>query len=457
MLYIFRDTLLMTVLNLNASVSTSLTAKGARQAERSPKELSRQPDQHRILAKPTIDYDLVIVGGGIVGATLACALKDSGLRVALIEAKPQSAAIARGQAYHVNLMSSQIFQGIGAWEQMRPAVNPIHQIRLSDADHAGVVKFMPQDLGRDILGYVAEHRVVLEALQNCLSQCPNVTYLCPAELVETTQHTDAVELVLNQAGDRTCIRTRLLVAADGARSPIRQQAGISTRGWQYWQACVVAFIQPEKPHQNVAYERFWSDGPFAILPLPNNLCRIVWTAPHAEAEALLAMDDDQFLTLLKQRYGDQMGTLSLVGQRSLFRVQLMQSDRYTLPRLALIGDAAHCCHPVGGQGANMGIRDAAALAEIIQTAHQQGQDIGDRQVLKSYERWRKLENLTILGFTDLLNRSFSNTFLPLVICRRLGLWLLRTVQPAKVMALRLMTGLSGRAPALATQPPIPNP
>jgi len=130
-------------------------------------------------------------------------------------------------------------------------------------------------------------------------------------------------------------------------------------------------------------------------------------------------------------------------------VQLMHSDRYTLPRLALIGDAAHCCHPVGGQGVNLGIRDAAALAEILQSANEQGQDIGDRRVLQQYERWRKLENLTILGFTDLLDRTFSNTFLPLVVLRRLGLSLLSTIQPAKLMALRLMTGLSGRAPALA--------
>jgi 2-octaprenyl-6-methoxyphenol hydroxylase len=239
------------------------------------------------------------------------------------------------------------------------------------------------------------------------------------------------------------------VAADGARSLIRQRAGIPTYGWQYWQSCVVAFIQPEKPHNNIAYERFQADGPFAILPLPGNLCRIVWTAPKAEAEAILALSETDFLAKLKSRYGDQMGNLSLVGQRYLFPVQLMQSRRYVQPRLALMGDAAHCCHPVGGQGVNMGIRDAAALAQVLTTAHQQGKDIGDLAVLQGYGRWRWLENLTILGFTDFLNRTFSNTVLPLVVLRRLGLWGLQNIRPLRVTALKLMTGLSGRTPDLA--------
>ncbi len=222
------------------------------------------------------------------------------------------------------------------------------------------------DLRTNVLGYVAEHRVLLDALQNFLSQCPNVTYLCPAELVNIDYQSNGVSLTINQAGETRHIWTRLLVAADGARSSIRAAAGIETRGWQYWQSCVVAFIKPEKPHQNIAYERFQPDGPFAILPLPDNLCRIVWTAPKAEAEAIAALDDAEFLKRLRKRYGDQMGELSLVGDRYVFPVQLMHSTHYTQSRLALIGDAAHCCHPVGGQGVNLGIRDAAALAEILQ-------------------------------------------------------------------------------------------
>ena len=395
------------------------------------------------------DYDLAIVGGGIVGLTLACALKDSGLSVALIEAKPHSVAAAKGQAYAVHMLSRRIFEGIGVWDKILPQIATYRQVRLSDADHPGVVEFQPADLGTEALGYVAEHQALLTPLQEFLQECPLVSYLCPVEVVKTQYEPGGVEIALRVDGESRTIRTRLLVAADGARSRIRTAAGINTRGWQYWQSCIVAFVKPEKPHNDTAYERFWPSGPFAILPLPGNRCRIVWTAPHEEAKALVALDDEQFLAELSRRYGDQMGRLELEGSRFVFSVQLMQSDRYVLSRLALIGDAAHCCHPVGGQGLNMGIRDAAALAQVLQLAHNQGEDIGDLPVLKRYERWRKQENLTILGFTDLLDRMFSNNWLPVVVVRRLALWMLQRVRPLKKFALQLMTGLRGRAPELA--------
>lgn len=396
-----------------------------------------------------IDYDVAIVGGGIVGLTLACALQDSGLQVALIEARVESVAAVKGQAYHVNLLSSRIFDGIGVWEQLRSGVNPIEQIHLSDQDYPGVVRFDVQDLQTSALGYVSEHCVLLNGLRHFLNQCDNVTSLCPVEVIATETQANAVELTLRQDGQEWLVRSRLLVAADGVRSPIRQKASIQTIGWQYWQSCVVAFIKPEKPHHNIAYERFQADGPFAILPLPGNICRIVWTAPKQAAADILALDKQEFLAKLKTRYGEQMGELELVGDRYLFPVQLMQSRQYVRSRLALIGDAAHCCHPVGGQGINLGIRDAAALAEVLKTAHQQGKDIGNLQVLRQYERWRKLENWKILAFTDVLDRLFSNRILPIVILRRCGLWMLQHLYPVKQIALRLMVGLSDRTPKLA--------
>ncbi|PPS41478.1 FAD-dependent hydroxylase [Chroococcidiopsis sp. TS-821] len=395
------------------------------------------------------DYDLAIVGGGIVGLTLACALKDSGLRVAVIEAKQHSVAAAKGQAYAVHQLAARIFQGIGVWDKMLPNIAHYRRVRLSDADYPGVVEFQTTDLGTDVIGYVAEHQALLAPLQEFLQECANVTYLCPVEVVETEYKPDFVEISVAIEGKLQTIRTRLLVAADGARSRIRTAAGIKTRGWQYWQSCIVAFVKPEKSHNDTAYERFWSSGPFAILPLPGNRCRIVWTAPHEEAKALLALDDARFLQELQRRYGDQMGKLELEGDRFIFPVQLMQSDRYVLPRLALIGDAAHCCHPVGGQGLNLGVRDAAALAQVLRNAHENSQDIGSIQILQQYERWRKRENLTILGFTDLLDRMFSNNWLPLVAIRRIGLWMLRRIPMFRVYALQLMIGLRGRIPELA--------
>ncbi|MBD0263889.1 MAG: FAD-dependent hydroxylase, partial [Tolypothrix sp. Co-bin9] len=358
------------------------------------------------------EYDLVIVGGGIIGLTLAAALKDSGLSVLLIEAKVQSAAVVKGQAYAVHMLSALIYQGIGIWDEILPQIATYRRVRLSDADYPNVVEFATTDIGTPDLGYVAEHQALLQPLQDFVKECPNVTYLCPAEVVNTQYQQDVVAIDIKIAGEVRTIRSKLLVAADGARSRIREAAGIKTHGWKYWQSCIVAFVKPEKPHNETAYERFWSSGPFAILPLPGNRCRIVWTAPHEEAKALCALDDEQFLTELTRRYGNQMGKLELLGSRFVFQVQLMQSSRYVLPRLALIGDAAHNCHPVGGQGLNLGIRDAAALAQILQEAKATGKDIGDIRILKRYQSWRQRENLTILGFTDLLDRVFSNNFLP---------------------------------------------
>lgn len=412
--------------------------------------------QKQNFAGQNYDYDLAIVGGGIVGATLACALKDSGLTVVLIEAQPQSVAAAKGQAYNLSLRSSQIYQGIDVWSKVISRMTPYRKIRLSDSDFPKVIEFLPQDLraaSASVLGYVAEHGVLLQTLQEFLQDCANVKWLCPAKVTQAIYQPIGVELTLAPSNDPlakipAAIRVRLVVAADGAHSQIRQNAGIGTRGWQYWQSCIVATITPEKPHQNIAYERFWPSGPFAILPLTENRCRIVWTAPHAEAHALAALDDTQFLQELNRRYGYQMGQLSLVGDRYVFPVKLMQASRYILPGLALIGDAAHCCHPVGGQGLNLGIQDAAALAEVLKAAQQQGEDIASLRVLRRYERWRRLENLVILSFTDFLDRMFSNTWLPLVALRRLGLRSLQ-IQPLKTAALRLMTGLSSRCPAIA--------
>lgn len=395
------------------------------------------------------DYDLVIVGGGIVGLTLASALKDSGLRVLLIEAKAQSVAVAKGQAYAVHMLSALIYQGIGVWQQILPQIETYRRVRLSDADYPGVVEFATGDINTKDLGYVAEHQALLYPLQEFIKDCPNITYICPAFVVNTQYHQDMATVEMKVAGEMRTVRTKLVVAADGARSPMRQAAGIQTRGWKYWQSCIVAFVKPEKLHNNIAYEKFRDSGPFAILPLPENRCRIVWTAPHAEAKALLELDDEQFLQELQQRFGNQMGKLELLGDRFIFQVQLMQSDRYTQHRLALIGDAAHKCHPVGGQGLNLGIRDAAALAQIIQEADAARKDIGNVQVLKRYERWRKWENLTILGMTDLLDRIFSNNFLPIVIVRRCGLFMMQRVPAIKIFNLKLMIGLKGRIPQLA--------
>jgi 2-octaprenyl-6-methoxyphenol hydroxylase len=399
-----------------------------------------------------IDYDIAIVGGGIIGNTLAVALQNSGLRVVSIESQVESVSVSKGRAYAISILSGQIFAGYGIWERVLPQVTQFSQIQISDADYAGVVRLYPQDLGTTALGYAASHEVLLTALQAKLRSTEDITTMCPAQVIGV-DYTDRMAEIQIQTPDDptpTKIRASLVIGADGAKSALRTQAGIKTAGWNYWQSCVTATIVPEIPHQNVAYERFWFDGPLGVLPLADGRCQVVWTAPHHQAEALRDLPAAEFLQELEHCTGGILGKLTLDSQRWLFPVKLMQSQQYTAQRLALIGDAAHCCHPVAGQGMNLGIRDAAALAEILVAAHQAGEDIGSDTVLNRYTNWRKPENWAILAFTDFLDRTFSTRILPIVLVRRLGLILLARIPLFRHIALRVMTGLAGRIPRCST-------
>jgi 2-octaprenyl-6-methoxyphenol hydroxylase len=399
------------------------------------------PSPIAAIDSPQLDYDLAIVGGGIIGNTLAVALQNSGLRVVSIESQAQSISIAKNRSYVLSLLSGQIFAGLGIWPEVLPQVTQFSQIQISDADYAGVVKMYPQDLGRETLGYAATHETLLTALQTKLRSATNITVMCPAQVIGVAYTATGAEITI-QAPDNelpTKIRTSLVIAADGAKSALREQAGIATS------------IKPEKPHQNVAYERFWYAGPIGVLPLADGRCQVVWTVPHQQAEELRDLPAGEFLSELEHCTGGLLGKLELDSHRWLFPVKLMQSKDYIADRLALIGDAAHCCHPVAGQGMNLGIRDAAALAEILVAAQQAGEDIGSKAVLQRYAQWRKPENWVILAFTDFLDRMFSTRLLPIVIVRRFGLFLLDRIPVFKYLALRLMTGLAGKIPQVASQ------
>ncbi|NJL82501.1 MAG: FAD-dependent hydroxylase [Chloroflexaceae bacterium] len=402
-----------------------------------------------------LECDVAIVGGGIVGTTLAAALKPAGLRIAIVEAQCFTQGTARDRAYAITLLSAEILQGISAWPQILPQVAAFRQIHLSDADYSRFLPFLPQDLGREPLGYVARHRTLLSALQTLTANCDTLHWLCPAQVTDVAYESTHAELSLELNGQPQKLRTKLVVAADGSQSRLRRWAGIATRGWKYWQSCVTFTIQHQSPRNDTAFERFSPAGPMGVLPLPGNRCQIVWTAPHAEAQALQSLDPAAFIAKLEQHLGGLLDGIQLASDRLVFPVQLLQCDRYIAPRLALIGDAAHCCHPVGGQGLNLGLRDAAALAQVLQEAYGQQEDLGEERVLRRYERWRKPENLVILALTDLLNRFFSNRWLPAVVARRCGLEVLRYLPPFKRLLLEWMTGLRGRQPQISQTPPCP--
>ncbi|MDJ0599622.1 MAG: FAD-dependent hydroxylase [Crocosphaera sp.] len=395
-----------------------------------------------------LDCDLTIVGGGIAGATLALTLKDSGLNIKLVEVQTLEKVASRKRSYALSLLSGKIFDSIGVWSEILPQIGKFRHIRLSDADYPEVVTFETADLGTDYLGYVGDHQVILHTLQQAIAHCPNIEWICPAKVVDVNYCETKAIVTVEKDGMTQLLHTKLVVGADGPRSFIRSLAQINTQGWKYWQSCVTFTIKHTAPRNDVAFERFCYSGPMGILPLPGNRCQIVWTAPHAQAQELVGLDETVFLEKLEERTQGSLGNISLDSDRYLFPVQLMQSDRYTQSRLALVGDAAHCCHPVGGQGLNLGIRDAAALAQVIEQAYKKGEDIGDIKVLKRYERWRRWENWLILGFTDFLNRFFSNQILPVMVIRRLGLHLMMGLPPFKKLALQLMTGLLGKLPQL---------
>jgi len=400
-------------------------------------------------AEQKIDCDVVVVGGGIVGATFAAALKNSGLKVVIVEARTLAEAAAKTQAYAFSILSSRIYEGIGVWQTILPQIGKFKHIRLSDENFSQVVTFNEKDLQTDYLGYVAQHNVVLGTLQNHIAEYSNLSWICQGEITDIAEKEGLNTITLNSPQGKQIITSKLVIGADGARSQVRALANITTKGWNYWQSCIAFTIKHSAPNNDTAFERFWASGPMGVLPLPGNRCQIVWTNPHARAKELQQVSESEFLQELTKYTQNSLGEIELVSDRVVFPVRLMQCDRYVKPGMALIGDAAHCCHPVGGQGLNLGIRDAAALAQIITEADQNQEDISSLAVLKRYEKWRKQENLAILGFTDFLDRFFSNNWQPIVIIRRIGLWAITHIKPLKLFSLKLMTGMKGKKPKVA--------
>ncbi len=399
------------------------------------------------------DYDLLIIGGGLVGASLACALAGQGLRIGLVEAAPlpvsdhpsyddRSIALAEG--------ARRIFQTLGLWEALAADATPIRQIHISERGSPGFAHLDHREEGVAALGYVAEARRIGQALLARLPKLPDVELLCPARLDTVAIETDAACVTLHLPKARTAaLRARLLVAADGAHSPVREQLGIAALRWEYDQQAVIANVTPTRPHENIAYERFTEEGPIALLPLSGNRCAVVCTVNDADMPAIMALDDAGFIALLHQRFGDRLGPFLQVGRRQAWPLFLLKAREHARSRVALIGNAAHTLHPIAGQGFNLGIRDVAALAEVIADAGRMGEDIGELKVLNRYADWRRWDQRQMVLFTDGLNRMFANPLPPLRVARTLGLLAFDLLPPLKRRFARQAMGLDGRLPKLA--------
>jgi len=403
------------------------------------------------------DFDILIIGGGMVGASLACALRETPFRIGVIEAVPLAApsqpsyddrtiALAYG--------SRRIFESIGLWGDVAPEASPIERIHISDRGRFGFTRLSAADAGLPALGYVVANRALGAALLKQMEAAKNIEWLCPAEMQDIQFAPEAATVTVRHRDTHKIFTARLVVAADGAHSAVRQHAGIEVARTEYCQSAIVTNVTASLPHGNTAYERFTDTGPLAILPLPDSRCAVVWSAKEQEAEKILALSDIEFLNRLQERFGGRLGTFSRLGKRAAYPLALTKVKEHVRPRLALIGNAAHTVHPVAGQGFNLGLRDVAALSEVLTDGARANRDIGDVSVLRLYFDWRKRDNQVTSLFTNSLIRIFSNNFLPLAFARNAGLIAADLLPPVKRGFIRMTSGLGGRLPRLARGLPL---
>lgn len=413
------------------------------------------------------DYDLVIVGGGLVGASLACALGSSGLKIAVIEAAPFVSATAESfqpsfDARTVALAegSQQIFASLGLWEQIAErGATAIKKIHISDRGHAGVSRLDSANEGVDALGYVVETRVLGQVLTKELGNLPDVDLLCPAQLkqLDFTQASAVISYELD--GVERQLRTQLVVAADGGQSMSRRLSGVKVFTTDYGQHAVIANVAMDRPHNNIAYERFTDSGPMALLPSsaaddPDNVFALVWTVASNSSDEVAGWDEDAFLEQLQERFGSRAGKFVKVSPRHVYPLTFMHAREHVRPHLAFIGNAAHTLHPVAGQGFNLGLRDVAALAQVLVDAGASGMALGDMRVLKQYAQWRKRDHWQTSLVTDGLVRLFSSKLPPLMLARNLGLVALDMMPSVKHVVARHAMGYVGKLSRLARGLPL---
>jgi 2-octaprenyl-6-methoxyphenol hydroxylase len=400
------------------------------------------------------DVELLIAGGGLNGLLLGIAVAEAGLKVAVIDRQDPVTMIAEafdGRASAIAYGSKLVLDGAGVWSAIAAEAEPISEIRVADDDSPLFLHYDHGELsppwGSDTpLGYIVENRVLRRALFERARELPSLMLLAP-QAVESVARDDAAAVAT--LGDGSHLSARLVAAADGKDSPLRKSAGIRAVEWRYTQVGIVTTVAHERAHAGIAIEHFLPAGPFAILPMTGKRSSIVWTENAALAPHLMRLPDAEFAAELRTRFGDFLGAVEPVGPRWAYPLSLMQAQRYTARRLALIGEAAHVIHPIAGQGLNVGIRDVAALAEAVIDARRLGLDIGDDTVLERYQRWRRLDAVLLAGVTDGLNRLFSNTIAPVKLVRDLGLAAVNRMPPVKRLLMLHAMGTLGDRPRLA--------
>jgi len=408
----------------------------------------------------TPSVDVIIAGAGMAGATLALSLKHGGLEPLLIDPQPFASQLEPtfdGRSSAVAFSTFRAWDAIGVGAAMRPHAQRIEQILVTDGKRAGpatrgqspfFLRFDSAEIADRVasepLGYMIENRRTRAALAEAIEQA-GITVLAPARVETVRIEPGGANVIL---ADGRVLTAPLVVGAEGRVSPVRAAAGIGTIGWPYGQSGVVATVQLEKPHQGVAHEYFLPDGPFAILPLTDNRASLVWTEKAAAAEAMRGARREVMEALLRRRFGSFLGKVEVVGPTFVYPLSMQLAERLVAPRTALLGDAAHGIHPIAGQGLNLGLKDSAALAQVLVEAARLGEDIGSETVLERYARWRRFDNIAVAGMMEVFTRLFSNDIPLLRLARGLGLSAVNRIGPARRFFMEEAGGATGDLPRL---------
>jgi 2-polyprenylphenol 6-hydroxylase len=399
----------------------------------------------------TKKYEVVVVGGGMVGAVAACALAEGGVQVALLECRQPERQWAEDsvdiRVSALTKASQNILQTVGAWEAMEEkGISPFHDMRVWDTEADGKLHFDCAETEFSELGHIVENRITVAALWELMESLPTLSILCPAKVTATQITNDCRRLLLD---DDRSIEAELVIAADGRDSVLREMIGIDVTGWSYNQDGLVATVATENSHQATAWQRFLPEGPLAFLPLRNGHCSIVWTLSSVTAKEHLKLTDAEFLLILEQASDGILGKMQEVGPRASFPLRFQYANRYTDERFALIGDAAHAMHPLAGQGANAGLLDAAAIAELIISCRKHGRPVGGHRVLRQYERWRKADNLIMMSSMDIINKIYGRSLRPIAPLRSAGMNWINRSRTLKNYFNRYAMGLRDDLPKLA--------
>ena len=405
-----------------------------------------------------LDFDLIINGGGLAGASLACALASSGFRIALIEAKElnnsdQSSFDSRVIA--LTYSAGAIFRNLDVWQGLMPgSTTPIRQIEVTNHRRRGRARLQASDVGYESLGWNVDARILGEQLYRRLRELESVTIFCPATLKDYEIRDDCVTASVESVRDETDhnMAARILVVADGGGSSIRQQLKFDVRQSPYAQAALVCRVDTDKSNQCTAYEHFIESGPLALLPVDESGYSVVWTLEQGRLKHLLEDPEEKFLEALQSEFGDRAGRfVAVTGARNSYPLALSKLKKFVRPRVVIVGNASHTVHPVAGQGFNLALRDVAALADVLETHDRRGWDIGSYDVLAHYERWRLRESNTVTWFTDSLIRTFANDYPLFSVFRNMGLDIVQTLPPLRRMLLARTMGLHGRQSKLVVE------